>query len=122
MIQINALPELDWTEQSAKEIARSPTIVEDSDFAYQLGDWFVGGWKYPSFVGPPWFWFALSKQAGVGQLRRLKVLQPMMPADLHTAVLRGWTVGDKFAKWFGFKPTDEVMDIEGEEYLVYRRD
>lgn len=121
MTPIDSLPNLDWTEESAKEIAAHSTLVEDSDFAYQLGDWFVGGWHYPSLIGPPWFWFALAKGADVARIRQLRLLQPRLPADMHTLVRREWTTGDRFARFFGFKPTDEVHVVDGEEYLVYRR-
>lgn len=115
MIPINHLPDLDWTEQSAREIEKSPTLVEDSDFAWQIDDLFIAGWAYPSLVAPPWFWFALTKKFARKNVRRLMELQPRIPPNAHTLVLRDWGLGERFAKFFGFLPTDEMIrykDIE----------
>jgi len=122
MIQINAVPDLDWTEESQREINRNPELVAESDFAWQIGDWFIAGWHYPVFAGPPWFWFAMTKDFAGMKLRRLQELQPRLPVNCHAAVLKGWTAGERFAKHFGFSPTGDEVTVEDELFLVYRRD
>jgi hypothetical protein len=91
-------------------------------FAYQVDDLFIAGWHYPVLAGPPWFWFALTKDFVGMKLRRLKELQPRIPPNAHTAVELGWQAGDRFARFFGFRPTDQVLEVDGTEYIVYRRD
>lgn len=118
MIAIETLPDLPWTEQSAAEIAKAPGLVEDSDFAWQVDDLFVAGWHYPVLAGPPWFWFALTENFERKDVRRLLILRPKIPAGAFTAVQRDFVAGHRFAKYFGFQPTGDV--VEG-DYLVYRR-
>lgn len=121
MIPIKSLPDLPWTEQSAKEIARSPNLVKESDFAWQVDDLFIAGWTYREFTSPPWFWFALTTEFERKHIRRLTELRPMIPSGSLTLVQKGWQVGDRFAKFYGFKPTGEEATEFGDEYLVYGR-
>lgn len=123
MTPINALPDLPWTPQAVKEIERAgPDLIPNSDFAWRVGDLFIAGWAYPTLVGPPWFWFALTTNFERQHVRRLMELRPNIPANAHTAVAQGYAVGDRFARFFGFKPTGETADMGGEPYLLYRRD
>jgi len=122
MTPIKALPDLEWTDQSAKEIALSPGLVEQSDFAWQVGDDFIAGWYYPVFMGPAYFWFALTKVFAGMKLRRLRELQPRLPTNAITYVEDGWEAGDRFARYFKFYPTEETRDVGDSTYRVYRRD
>jgi len=121
MTPISTLPDLPWTEWSAAEIAKAPNLVEESDFAWQIGDKFIAGWQYPALAGPAWFWFALTTNLRPMDLRTMMGMVPQLPVNAHTAVARDFEAGIKFAQFFGFKPTGESTSVGGVEYLEFRR-
>lgn len=121
MTPIKTMPDLPWTEQSAKEIAAAgKDLAAASDFAWQVGDLFVAGWYYPALAGPPWFWFALTTNFERRHIRVLNELRPAIPAGATTAVDKDFIAGLRFAQFYGFKPTGETQ--QDGQYLVYRRD
>ena len=123
MIPINALPDLPWTENSQIEIdeAGGNALFAHTDCAWQFGNVLVIGLSYSSFVSAPWMWFALTKNVKFKDLIDFRHFQTMIPYGTMTAVAEDFTVGHRFAKFYGFEHTGDAYDTGGKSYLLYRK-
>jgi hypothetical protein len=113
MTQINpilSLPDFDWNEQAQKEIAlNAQQVLDQTTVMYQVGEVAVIGLIYRSLALPPWMWFALTKGVGFRQLVDFRMLARKIPYGTATSVAEGWVVGNRFAKFYGFVPTEQVI-------------
>lgn len=123
MIPIDKLPSLNWTDNSRFEIteAGGDALLDQSDMAWQLGNILVVGLIYSTFTSPPWMWFALTKDVKFRDLIDFRRLKDYIPLGTLTAVAEDFTVAHRFAKFYGFQITDEVAEVKGRRYLIYRR-
>ena len=123
MIPISELPNLPWTENTRAEIekAGADALFAHTDIAWQFGNILVVGLCYNSFVQAPWLWFALTKNVKFKDLIDFRHFQTMIPVGTITAVAEDFTVGHRFAKFYGFENTGEAYDVTGRSYLLYRK-
>jgi len=122
MNPIDNLPDLDWNEIAKREIiVTGANLVARSDFAYQIGRVAIAGLIYYSYIGPPWFWFALAKGVTLRDLIDFRALREQIPAGALTAVCEEWPNAIRFAEFYGFEDTGNVRPNEGRVYKIYRR-
>lgn len=122
MSQIDRLPDLDWSEHAAEEIAVSgQALLDRSDFIWKVGEVAICGLIYESFTSSPWFWFALARGVGMRDLIDFRRLALMIPSGSLTAVMDGKPVAARFAEFYGFEETDKVREHAGRTYKIFRR-
>lgn len=122
MSRIESLPDFDWTDQARKEILLTgQNLLNETDFAFSVGDVAVCGLIYPTFSNPPWFWFALARGITLRHLIDFRRLARHIPVGTYTAVEDTFEVGIRFAKFYGFEDT-EVAELQGQTvYKIFRR-
>ena len=119
---IAALPNWRWKPQSAKEIYMTGTqLVNESDFVYRIGNVAVAGFIYTNYTSPPWMWFVISENVGIGDLVDFRKMAEHIPQGTLTGVEIGLKVPMRFAKLYGFVETDEVIEHNGIKYRVMRK-
>ena len=122
MNPIDNLPDLDWNEIAKREIiVTGANLVARSDFAYQIGRVAIAGLIYYSYIGPPWFWFALAKGVTLRDLIDFRALREQIPAGALTAGCEELPNAIRFAEFYGFEDTGNVRPNEGRVYKIYRR-
>lgn len=123
MSPISKLPDLDWTERAAKEIALSDgdELVAASHVAYRLGNAGVIGLIYTSYFSPPWLWFALAKATRIRDLIDFRRMQHLIPRGTLTAVDEDDPTAYRFATFYGFEQTGQTVDHEGILMLIMRK-
>ncbi len=123
MNPIEELPNFSWSRHSRDEIAiTGPALIAASDFAVSLGEVAIAGLIYNSFTSPPWFWFALTESVSFRDLIDFRALREYIPQGSLTAVREDFLPGHRFAKFYGFSPTDRFQEHLGKVYCIYRRD
>lgn len=119
---IAALPNWRWLPQSAKEISLTGTqLVNESDFVYQIGNVAVVGFIYTNYTSPPWMWFVISENIGIGDLVDFRKKAELIPTGTLTGVEIGNKVAMKFAKLYNFEETDEIIENCQRFYRVMRK-
>lgn len=122
MNPIENLPNLDWNEIARTEIiVTGADLVAKSDFAYQIGRVAIAGLIYHSYVGPPWFWFALAKGVTIRDLIDFRALREEIPRGSLTGICEEWPNAIRFAEFYGFEDTGEARLYGGKSYKIYRR-
>jgi hypothetical protein len=125
MIQIelvDQLPDLEWSDQALFELDRHGTgFLTKASSIYRLGDFGVLGLNYSSFLSAPWLWFMLAKNIVWQDLKDLRAQVHRVPSGTLTVVEDGYTVGERFARFFGFQPTGNSYEIGGLAYNEFRR-
>lgn len=122
MTPIKGLPDLDWNEIAQQEIiVTGANLVAQSDFAYQIGRVAIAGLIYHSYIGPPWFWFALAKGVTLRDLIDFRALREQIPYGALTAINEGWPNAVRFAEFYGFEDTGELRLYGGKLHKIYRR-
>lgn len=122
MNPIRGLPNLDWNEIARQEIiVTGADLVSRSDFAYQIGRVAIAGLIYHSYVGPPWFWFALAKGVTIRDLIDFRALREQIPQGALTAICEKWPNALRFATFYGFEDTGEERLYGDNLYKIYRR-
>lgn len=123
MNRIDKMPNLDWADHSASEIARErgDVLIKSSDVALQIGDVAIGGLIYHTLTSPPWLWFALAKGVTLRDLIDFRRMQTVIPVGTLTAVSDEHTNAKRFAVLYGFEETGETHLREGIVYRVYRK-
>lgn len=125
MIQIelvDRLPDLDWSERALFELDRyGDQFLARASSIYQLGAFGVLGLNYSSFLSAPWLWFMLAKNSDWQSLKDLRKEVHRVPSGCLTVVEDGYTVGERFARFFGFEQTNSSFVIGGLTYNEFRR-
>lgn len=96
-------------------------LVDMSDFVWRIGNVAVAGFIHMSYTSPPWMWFVLAENIGISDLIDFRRLSVRIPVGTLTAVLGTFTVGFKFAKFYGFVETGEEVDYNGRAYKLMRK-
>ena len=76
-----------------------------------------------------YFWVRLSRESVLMPLKLVKMLKTVMDIlsdsldnpQLYAHVLEGFTQGERFARFFGFKKTDDYIDVSGHRMYIYRK-
>lgn len=122
MNRIDKLPPLNWTDTAREEIAISgASLVEQSDFAYQIGTFAVAGLVYTSYTSPPIFWFALAKGVGLRQLIDFRRLKEEIPVGAVTYIRADRPKAIRFAEFYGFEFTGFSVVVSDVTYNLFRR-
>lgn len=123
MKEISRLPDLDWSDRAKQQImtAGGDALVKSSHAAWRLGDAAVIGLVYESFFAPPWLWFALAKRVTLRDLIDFRRLQTRIPRGAMTAVEDGDAVAFRFASFYGFVDTGNVVEADGQLFLLMRK-
>lgn len=123
MSQIDRLPDFQWSEVAATEMREQPPaqLILQSDFAYRLGNIAVVGLIYHSLTSPPWMWFALARGVTLRDLIDFRRMQDMIPRGTLVAVWEEDKVADRFARFYGFDPTEDTIPHGTRTYRLYRR-
>lgn len=82
----------------------------------------VAGVVRRSLLGPAFFWFQLADKMHPGHLKALRRALPELFAyypRVETGVEVGWRDGERFAKFFGFRPFGEPYGAFGRWYQQY---
>lgn len=120
--QIRELPDLDWDEIAQQEIiVTGADLVARSDFAYQIGSVAIAGLIYHSYIGSPWFWFALAKGVMLRDLIDFRALREQIPQNALTAICEEWPNAVRFAEFYGFEDTGQKCLLGDRPYKIYRR-
>lgn len=75
-----------------------------------------------TLLGPVFFWFQLVDGINRGNLVALKRITPKLfqyYPRVETGVEVGWIEGERFAKFFGFRPFGEPYTVFGRTYQQY---
>lgn len=122
MNPIKHLPDLEWSDIAEREIiVAGEGLIEQSDFAYQIGRVAIAGLIYRSYVAPPWFWFALAKGVTLRDLIDFRALREQIPQGSLTAVCKEWPHSIRFAEFYGFEYTNSDRICGDRTYKIYRR-
>lgn len=123
MKAINQLPDLDWSDRAARQIAATggDMLVRMSQVAYRLGNAAVIGLVYQSFFSPPWLWFALAKNVTLRDLIDFRRLQDRIPRGALTAIEDGDEVAFRFASFFGFADSGQSVEDNGILFVIMRK-
>lgn len=123
MIQIEALPALDWNEQALFEMEQfGSSLVKQSTAMYQFDLAGVIGLVHSSLTSPPWLWAAFASEMDFAALRKFAELQNHIPSGTRTCIQAGYMAGERFAEFFGFVQTEDCFTMSGITYNVFRRD
>ena len=118
MKEIKEIPDLAWTEQARREIALTgQALLDQSDFAWVIGNLAICGLLYRNFLNPPWFWFALTEGITIRDLIDFRRLKELIPQGALTAVDESFGEGMRFARLYGFEDTG----LREAGYHIYRR-
>jgi hypothetical protein len=122
MNPIKNLPEMNWTAQARREIAiTGEQLLAMSDYCWRLGDCGVVGLIYTSLTSPPWMWMALTEDVRFRDLIDFRRMREMIPYGTLVAVDEDFTVGRRFAEFYGFEATPTLRKHKGVTYRTYRR-
>lgn len=123
MKEISKLPQLDWSDRARKQIAEAggDELVQASHVAYRLGNSAVIGLVYQTFFSPPWLWFALAKDVSFRDLIDFRRLQERIPRGTVAAVEDGDAVAIRFAAFYGFEDSGQIIESEGTVYILMRK-
>lgn len=123
MKAIKKLPDLRWSQRARKQIdsAGGDALVECSHVAYRLGDAAVIGLVYQNFFSPPWLWFALAEDVSMRDLIDFRKLQDQIPRGTLTSVQDGDTIALRFAAFYGFEDSGQIVEHEGLVYILMRK-
>jgi len=88
---------------------------------WRIGNAAVAGFIYTSYVSPPWMWFVLAEKISLGDLIDFRRLALQIPLGTLCAVAVDFTVGFKFAKFYGFEETGDEVDYSDRLYKVMRK-
>lgn len=123
MIPIEKLPKLNWTDNSAFEIAEAggDELLSQSDLAWQLGNVLVVGLIYHTLTAPPWMWFALTKDVKFRDLIDFRRIKDYIPIGTTTAVAEDFPMAQRFAEFYGFEDTQTAHFYKGRWFKIYRR-
>jgi hypothetical protein len=122
MNPIKKLPDLDWDDIAKREIiVTGENLVEQSDYAYQIGRVAIAGLIYYSYTSAPWFWFALAKGVTIRDLIDFRRLQEEIPIGSMTAVRTDRVEALRFARFYGFEETGELRTLGNTTYKLFRR-
>lgn len=115
------IPNLDWQDHFRHELEAAADVLAVSDFVGRIGNVASFGYIYYSLMAPPWMWFLLAKNVSFKDLIDFRRLAVQIPKDTKTTVRLGHDEGFKFAKFYGFVETDEVLTHRGVDYRVMRK-
>jgi hypothetical protein len=119
---ITALPNWRWKDKSREEIdLTGEELLKYSDFIWKLGNIIVMGLIYSSFTSPPWAWFLLADDIKFSDLVDLRRATDYIPSGAMTAVQSDFTVGLRFAKFYGFVETGQTAHANSREYVIMRK-
>jgi len=137
MIQIKAvdfIPQLSYAKYSKREVLLGAASLGDIQRASE-GIWVVTFDDIPvlvvgvirsSLLSVPRLWLLVCSTLTDGKvsynLRMIKKLMEVVPMyypKLETLVENGWGVGERFAKFAGFKKTEQRTELFGREFKVW---
>jgi hypothetical protein len=120
---ITALPKnWRWKKHSEEEISMTgEELVDMSDFVWRVGAVAIAGFIHTSYTSPPWMWFVLAEKVRFSDLVDFRRLAAQIPRGTLTAVAMDYSVGLKFAKFYGFVETGEEVDYLGRPFMVMRK-
>ncbi len=120
---ITGLPDWRWKPNSEKELGLTDisSVVDESDFIWRIGNVAVAGFVYTSFVSPPWMWFVLADDVGFTDLLDFRRLASQITPGTLTVVAADFLVGLRFAKFYGFEETGDVVIHNLREYKFMRK-
>lgn len=123
MIPIDKLPDLDWSDVARVQLAEQDgdALVGSSTVAYRIGEIAVAGLIYHNLLSPPWFWFALARNIRHGDLLDFRRLKNHIPIGALTGVDKDDERCVRFAKLYGFVPTQEEHRQGDKTYQIFRR-
>lgn len=116
---IDSIPELDWTEWAAQEMAlgfRDKIERHTSEMVLVSRDdvpILVAGLQRRSLINAPWLWFLMTQAFEKNLLGNIRVCAriALKLEPTETPINVKFEKGCKFAKLFGWRPTQEfVMD------------
>ena len=120
--QIAALPDWEWHEHSAKEMAEvGAEWIFNSDSIWRIGNAVVAGFEFYNLLCPPWMWFILSKNVTVGDLTDFRRICKFIPRGTTTSVQEGYEKGSRFAELYGFEFTNKYIEVNSSIHKLYRR-
>jgi len=123
MKEIDRLPDLDWSDRAREQIALTggDALIRDSHVAYRLGNAAVIGLVYPSFFAPPWLWMALARDISLRDLIDFRRMQERIPRGTLTGIEDGDEVAHRFAAFYGFVDSGQVVESAGLSYIIMRK-
>lgn len=123
MKAIKKLPDLRWSARAARQIesAGGDALVQCSHVAYRLGNAAVIGLVYQNLFSPPWLWFALAEDVSMRDLIDFRKLQDQIPRGTLTSVQDGDTTAIRFAAFYGFEDSGQIVEHEGLVYILMRK-
>lgn len=122
MTPIENLPNLDWSEIAKAEIELTGSdLIRQSSVAYQLGHAAIAGLVYFSFTSPPLFWFALARGVSIRDLIDFRAKRELIPVGAFTMVDIDHERSERFALFYGFEDTGQIINQLGHTYKIYRR-
>lgn len=120
--QVKQIPELDWTQIAAREmLEQGLDAVADTDIIWQVGDVAVCGFKWFSFMRPPFMWFALARGVTMRTLIDFRALAERIPLGTITAVRESGSIERRFAEFYGFIDINEVVELSTGTYRWFRK-
>lgn len=123
MKEIDRLPDLDWSDRAREqiELTGGDALVRASHVAYRLGNAGAIGLVYQSFFAPPWLWMALAKNVTIRDLIDFRRLQERIPRGTIAAVEDGDETAIRFAAFYGFVDSGQVVESAGLTYIIMRK-
>lgn len=127
--RIETLPELDWSEQAAKELETSKAYLRETEgveLQLVVGAFVFGvvGISYATLLGRPWVWFLGSRSLENitrFELKQLQEAAELLPRMAYTAVEKSFVAGLRFAEFLGFVPSGNEIIVGDITYLEYER-